>query len=1037
MIFDKYPYTNFHEMNDDWIIQTMRLFAEKLEEFVAMNALTYADPIAYDPDTIYPANTVVIYENTAYVSKQAIPAGLLPTTGGEYWLMIFPFGDLIQQGVDVGIAQIDDYLAEADAQITAALNAIPTDVTDWMNQHPEVTTTVQDRSLTYAKLHNSLCDILLANYTAGEVTGFANTEFTQGSIDPITGVKNTSTANSCISSGFLVGHDEIIVLRSAVDFVVSVYDYTDNSTNYQGVTLAAVNANWSAFYAKDGHSYRFAVMAADQSAITPNSLPAVVIYYYQCTSEVAENIDNLYLQARQNYAATIAIEQGFWAVATGLPGDSTTWCRTNKFINNEFIIRTTTSYMWLLAYNKISGDYVGGWNGTQFSTTYNGDLRVREYNIHQFAKEYPDYMFAISFKRANASNITPALIYAEMTVENALWSEIDDLEYTSNIVNDLVDYNNAVSADMAANPSAAANSATRIGVKRDRERIVLTGGLVNVSTYIRVSDTVVRTIVSSEVQAWTGIQLTNGHAYKLMLKHMSGTSSNRISVSVYRAGESSSIGYYRFIDDGSFERFFTAPSGKVNIVVYVPANTQFDTAEYCLLLEDVTDVNAYEQKIVAKNNVNNYPTLWQRGGIGAAGENYDARSTSIRTIHYWDLNNLESLSSGTSSIYIALYDSDKSFVARMQTTGAVRCSDMFNAYPTARYYRIELMNVGGDIGEFEAVVVYADAAPVELDLYNEDKQKAYIIGKHRTSSEDYGTCGLRSLIVADVHAEAGRFGEVIAMLHHWGVDWVDCLMNLGDTVSTVQGDSLAWHNEMLPHIGVPYLNIVGNHDAYGTLGVTGDQVTTYQNIIAPIASQTGVVQPANAATNGLCYYYYDVNNKYRIIALDAIYWNAAEATWLQTVLADAKTNNLAVICMSHYGFTSQYDTAIPSLWREVAGFPADGINIAAAEKVNAFMTGGGTFICWVVGHSHSDNLYKLSSYNNQLVVSLPSLTQRAGNLLKGMQGMYNYIAATYMTVDDYQHTVRFFRIGANIDTWGVQHNGLVLDYVNKSLIAAW
>ena len=286
MIFDKYPYTNFHEMNDDWIIQTMRLFDEKLDEFVAMNSLTYADPIAYDPDAIYPANTVVIYENTAYVSKQAIPAGMLPTTGGEYWLMIFPFGDLIQQGVDAGIAQIDAYLAQADEQITAALNAIPLNVTDWLNQHPEVTTSVEDRSLTYAKLHNSLCDILLANYTAGEMTAIANTDFGQGSINPTTGAKITGTANSCLSNGYLIGRDEIIVLRAPVDFVIAVYEYTDNATVYVGVTLAAVNENWSAFYAKAGHSYRFTVMAADQSAITPGSLPAVVVAYSAYSSSI-------------------------------------------------------------------------------------------------------------------------------------------------------------------------------------------------------------------------------------------------------------------------------------------------------------------------------------------------------------------------------------------------------------------------------------------------------------------------------------------------------------------------------------------------------------------------------------------------------------------------------------------------------------------------------------------------------------------------------------------------------------------------------
>lgn len=104
----------------------------------------------------------------------------------------------------------------------------------------------------------------------------------------------------------------------------------------------------------------------------------------------------------------------------------------------------------------------------------------------------------------------------------------------------------------------------------------------------------------------------------------------------------------------------------------------------------------------------------------------------------------------------------------------------------------------------------------------------------------------------------------------------------------------------------------------------------------------------------------------------------------------------------------------------------------------AFIDDGGNFVCWLIGHSHLDNLFKLESYNNQLVIKFPSMAQRAGCLLKNSDiSAYNYNCMTYMTVDEYQHTVRFMRIGADIDTTGIKHEGVSLDYTTGELLGAW
>lgn len=196
------------------------------------------------------------------------------------------------------------------------------------------------------------------------------------------------------------------------------------------------------------------------------------------------------------------------------------------------------------------------------------------------------------------------------------------------------------------------------------------------------------------------------------------------------------------------------------------------------------------------------------------------------------------------------------------------------------------------------------------------------------------------------------------------------------------------------------------------------------------------MQPENASTLGLCYYYHDFT-KVRVIVVDCMHWDTAQATWFETVLADAQTNNLYVIACSHYGFNRSISTHIPSVWG-VQDEATASIDSQAAEKVNAFITSGGTFICWLTGHEHGDNIHVLQNHGNQIVVSLPTLTQRAVTLWPNSDAnAYNYDVMTYFAVDDYKKLIKFMRFGADIDMYGVKKSGVVLNYETGELVAAY
>lgn len=88
------PYTNFHDLNLDWIIEVLNEFNTKLTNFVSLATIKYANPIQWNITSQYEANTVVVDSNgNAYLSVQPVPSGVsLDRT--EFWTKIGNFDEL-------------------------------------------------------------------------------------------------------------------------------------------------------------------------------------------------------------------------------------------------------------------------------------------------------------------------------------------------------------------------------------------------------------------------------------------------------------------------------------------------------------------------------------------------------------------------------------------------------------------------------------------------------------------------------------------------------------------------------------------------------------------------------------------------------------------------------------------------------------------------------------------------------------------------------------------------------------------------------
>lgn len=90
MFFNQYPYLNLNDFNLDYILKTLRVLSERLENFISLNTIKYANPIQWNITKQYEANTVVIDANdsTAYLSVQPVPTGVA-ITNTDYWTPIF------------------------------------------------------------------------------------------------------------------------------------------------------------------------------------------------------------------------------------------------------------------------------------------------------------------------------------------------------------------------------------------------------------------------------------------------------------------------------------------------------------------------------------------------------------------------------------------------------------------------------------------------------------------------------------------------------------------------------------------------------------------------------------------------------------------------------------------------------------------------------------------------------------------------------------------------------------------------------------
>ena len=120
-----YPRTDFHELNQDWMITMLYDMINQVENFVEMNSVKYADPIQWDITRQYEKNTIVVdaITGTAYISSKPVPMGVA-LSHTEYWSVIFDLGRFITLA--------SQNFANSYEEVLTTTATMPTDKDKWV-----------------------------------------------------------------------------------------------------------------------------------------------------------------------------------------------------------------------------------------------------------------------------------------------------------------------------------------------------------------------------------------------------------------------------------------------------------------------------------------------------------------------------------------------------------------------------------------------------------------------------------------------------------------------------------------------------------------------------------------------------------------------------------------------------------------------------------------------------------------------------------------------------------------------------------------
>lgn len=316
---------------------------------------------------------------------------------------------------------------------------------------------------------------------------------------------------------------------------------------------------------------------------------------------------------------------------------------------------------------------------------------------------------------------------------------------------------------------------------------------------------------------------------------------------------------------------------------------------------------------------------------------------------------------------------------------------------------------------------------------------------------------LTLLTFSDIHRDKKALERVVQYMEHLkGLNALDDTIALGDQVqsSSYEASDQTYFSSFWD--GTPgtegIMFAIGNHEWYAQ-GSQPHGKIGLNSIVSLFLGGSDNWDVERSSGNSFFYKDY-ADQGIRLIVTDpAIENEADETTWLQTTLAGAKTLGYSVVVASHtvranQGTETDSMTVIANNWTDNVTKANETIQLSydwtgscdIVKCVSDFITAGGSFLCYLIGHQHWDRLMYPTGHPDQLIICVASAnpdrtqTKLSTNDLPRYADTRTHDCFNVVTFDAVNKIIKCVRVGSNMTMYEQPRTAFAYDVTNHTFI---